>query len=52
MQIRLKIRCPAIDKENSWWLRGSAPLGTVWFQVALMIPAIFGIDLEIARANA
>ncbi len=50
-QIRIKARSPAIGWEGQWWIRGGPPLGTVWFQLAITVPAILGFDLEVARKS-
>jgi len=49
-QFRIKGRVPIINWEGEWWITGSEPLGKVWFQLALTVPAILGFDIEVARS--
>jgi len=47
-QIRLKLRVPAFGWQHVWWFKGQAPLGTIWLQLAVTVPAIVGFDFEVA----
>jgi len=48
MQVRIKVRVPIFDIEIVKFLVGTAPLGNVWFQLAITIPMLLGFDLEVA----
>lgn len=46
MKIRIKVRL--VSQEWTLWLKGIPPLGKVWVQIAVTVPAILGLDFEVS----